>query len=102
MGYQVIFSGHSHRDLEQIVRFLAQKNTAAAERLGHALVDHALSLGAMPRIGAPVRERPAVRRIFHRPWFLIYYQVDEAAQAVEILSIWDVRKNPAGFTLPRS
>ena len=101
MGHKVIFSGQSNRDLGRIVGFLALKNPSAAGRLGNALVDHALLLGAMPRIGAPVRERPQVRRIFHRPWFLIYYQIDDASQVVEIIRFWDVRQNPAGFSLGR-
>ncbi len=99
MGHKVIFSAQSNLDLGQVVGFLAQKNPAAAERLGHALVDHALLLGVMPLIGAPVRERPQVRRIFHRPWFLLYYRVDDNARVVEIVRFWDVRQNPTGFSL---
>jgi len=99
MGHKVIFSAQSNRDLGQIVGFLAQKNPSAAERLGNALVDHALSLGAMPRVGAPVHERPQVRHLFHRPWFLIYYRIDDATRVVEIVRFWDVRQNPAGFSL---
>lgn len=99
MGYKVIFSTQSNRDLGQIVSFLAQKNQTAAGRLGHALVDRALSVGAMPHMGTPVRERAHVRRIIHRRWYLIYYQVDDASRIVEIVRIWDARQNPAGFRL---
>ena len=35
MGHRVILSAQADRDLEQIVRFLARKNQAAAERLGY-------------------------------------------------------------------
>ncbi len=38
MVYRVLLRARADRDLEQIVRFLAQKNAAAAERLGHALL----------------------------------------------------------------
>jgi plasmid stabilization system protein ParE len=99
MGHKVIFSAQSNRDLGQIVGFLAQKNVAAAERLGNALVDHALLLSAMPRVGAPLHDRQQVRRLFHRPWFLIYYRIDEVFRVVEIIRFWDVRQNPAGFSL---
>ena len=58
MDYRVILSPRADRDLEQAVRFLAQKNPAAAERLGHALLDDALSLARLPRRGVAVRERP--------------------------------------------
>jgi plasmid stabilization system protein ParE len=99
MGYQVIFSTQSNRDLGRVVSFLAQKNPAAAERLGHAIVNHALSLGMMPHVGTLVRERPGMRRIPHQPWFLIYYRADDARQVVEIARIWDARQNPSALSL---
>lgn len=100
MGYKVILAARANADLETIVRFLAQKNPAAAERLGHALLDEALSLTHLPNRGVAVRERPGYRRILHRPWFLIYYRIDEAKRLIEIARIWDGRQNPAIFRLP--
>jgi plasmid stabilization system protein ParE len=100
MGYRVILAAQADRDLEQIVRFLAQKNQAAAERLGHGLLDDALSLTHLPGRGLAVRGRPGYRRILHRPWFLLYYRVDEEQRLIEIARIWDARQNPADFALP--
>lgn len=100
MGYHVIFAAQADRDLERIVRFLAQKNQAAAERLGHALLDEALSLTHLPGRGVAVRDRPGYRRILHRPWFLIYYRIDEPQRMIDVARIWDARQNPAGFSLP--
>lgn len=100
MGYHVILSAQADRDLEQIVRFLAQKNPAAAEQLGHALLDDALSLTNFPRRGTPVHERGGYRRIVHQPWFLIYYRIDEAQRTIDVARIWDARQNPAIFSLP--
>jgi plasmid stabilization system protein ParE len=94
MGHAVVFSAQADRDLGKIVRFLAQNNPGAAERLGNALVDRALSLAAMPHIGPALRERPRVRRLVHKPWFVIYYRVDVGRQVVEIIRIWDGRQNP--------
>lgn len=99
MGYRVVFAAQADRDLEAVVRFLAQKNPAAAERLGYALVDDALTLANLPRRGSPVSIRPGYRRIFHRPWFLIFYRIDEAQQLVEVARIWDARQDPAEFAL---
>jgi plasmid stabilization system protein ParE len=99
MGYKVIFSTQANRDLGQIVCFLAQKNPAAAERLGYALLERAMSVATLPHLGAPVRQRSDIRRIVLRPWFLIYYRIDEKSQVVEIVRIWDGRQNPAGFGL---
>ncbi len=100
MGYHVILAAQADRDLERIVRFLAQKNPEAAERLGPALLDDALALTHLPGRGVPVRGRPGYRRILHRPWFLLYYRVDEAQRLIEVARIWDARRNPADFALP--
>jgi len=53
----------------------------------------------MPRRGAPVRRRPGMRKLSHR-YFLIFYQVNEARQWVEVVRIWDGRKDPAALHLP--
>lgn len=100
MGCKVVLAARANADLEMIVRFLAQKNPAAAERLGHALIDEALSLARLPHRGVAVRERPGYRRILRRPWFLIYYRIDESKRLIEIARIWDGRQNPISFRLP--
>lgn len=100
MGYHVILAAQADRDLEGIVRFLARKNAAAAERLGHALLDDAFSLAHLPARGVAVGDRPGYRRVLHRPWFLIYYRINEAQRLIEVARIWDARKNPAEFSLP--
>lgn len=99
MGYRVIFAAQADRDLEQIVRFLAQKNPVAAERLGNELIDDALTLAQLPRRGGVVRNRPAYRRIVHRPWFVIFYRVDEIRCLIEVARIWDARQDPAMLEL---
>jgi plasmid stabilization system protein ParE len=97
VGYQVTFAAQADRDLGSVVRFLAQKNPAAAEKLGYALIDETRSLANLPNRGMAVRKRPEYRRILHRPWFLIYYRVDEARQLVEVARIWDARQNRTHF-----
>jgi len=51
MDYTVDFATQTERDLFSITQFLAEKNPAAAQRLGDALIDTALSLGSLPRRG---------------------------------------------------
>ncbi len=77
-----------------IVRFQAQFNAAYAERLGNSLFDAAMSLATLPRRGMAVPERPGYRRIFHPKWYLIFYALNESAQTVSIVRIWDVRNDP--------
>ena len=99
MDWKVIFSAQASRDLGQVAAFLAQKNPEAAARLGHALVDRALALAQFPKRGVEVKARPGVRRIVHRPWFVIYYRVDETRGVVEIARFWDARQDPRGLRL---
>jgi plasmid stabilization system protein ParE len=101
MDYKVGLTEEARDDLAVAVRFIAVdgQNPEAALRLGIELLDAALSLSLFPRRGAPVRRRPGMRKLSHRYW-LIFYQVNEAEKRVEIVRIWDGRKNPAELRLP--
>jgi plasmid stabilization system protein ParE len=94
MVYRVVFTTRALQDLSEVVRFLARLSPAAAERLGYALLDDAMSLAILPHRGVAVLERPGYRRIFHRPRFLIFYRVDETTRSVTIVRIWDARNDP--------
>jgi toxin ParE1/3/4 len=101
MGYKVGLTDLARDDLGEAVRFIAieGENPDAALRMGHELLDAALSLAILPRRGSPVRRRPGMRKLSHRYW-LIFYQVNEAAQWVEVVRIWDGRKDPETLRLP--
>ncbi len=99
MGFQVGLTEQAQADLGAVVRFLAEKNPEAALRLGNEILDTALSLTLFPRRGTPVRRRPGVRKLTLRH-YLIFYQVNETAQWVEVVRIWDGRQNPASLRLP--
>jgi plasmid stabilization system protein ParE len=99
MGYQVGLTEEAQADLGAVVRFLAEKSPEAAERIGHELLDAVLTLTIFPRRGASVRRRPGLRKLTHRH-YLIFYQVNDAAQWVEVVRIWDGRQNPAALRLP--
>ena len=86
-------------DLGRVVAFLAQKSPAAAERIGLELVELIFSLELMPNRGAPVRRRPGLRKLAHRH-YLVIYRVREADELVEIVRVWDNRRNPAALRLP--
>ena len=99
MGYQVGLTEEAQADLGAVVRFLAEKNPEAAERIGHELLDAAQTLVLFPRRGSPVRRRPGMRKLTQRH-YLIFYQINESAQWVEVVRIWDGRQNPASLRLP--
>lgn len=56
------------------------------------------SLDHLPHRGTPVRKRPGLRKIAHRN-YLVIYRVNEAAFRVEIVRIWDNRRDPARLRL---
>lgn len=99
MGWQVAITDEADADLGNVVAFLAQKSPSAAERIGLELVDVIFSLDHLPNRGTPVKKRPALRKIAHRH-YLVIYRVNEAASRVEIVRIWDNRQDPARLRLP--
>ena len=99
MDYKVGLTDAAQADLGAIVEFLAEKSPEAAEKIGHELLDAALTLTFFPRRGTPVRRRPGLRKLSHR-YYLIFYQVNEAARWVEIVRLWDGRQAPAELHLP--
>lgn len=66
MGWRVALTDEAEADLESVVAFLAQRSPAAAERIGLELVDLSFSLDLLPHRGAPVKARPALRKLAHR------------------------------------
>ncbi len=99
MGFQVGLTEEAQADLGVVVRFLAEQNPEAAARIGNDILDAALSLTLFPRRGTPVRRRPGMRNLSLRH-YLIFYQVNEATQWVEVVRIWDGRRDPSSLRLP--
>lgn len=62
MGYKVGLTDLARDDLGATVRFIAVEgeNPEAALRMGHELLDAALSLAILPRRVSPVRRRPGM------------------------------------------
>lgn len=100
MDYKVVYSARIGQDLAAIVAFLADKNPAAARRLGHALLDAADALGLLPYRGPAMRGRPQLRKLSHPPHHVVIYRVNEPSRTVEILRLWDARQNPGNLHLP--
>ena len=87
MDFEVLIAASALKDLKEIVEFVAQDDAVAAERLGHKLLTHALSLSAMPERFAFHDRRRGIRKM-PAPPFLIYYTSDEPRRAVNILHFW--------------
>ncbi|HEY2341827.1 MAG TPA: type II toxin-antitoxin system RelE/ParE family toxin [Chthoniobacteraceae bacterium] len=87
MGWPVILTEQSRRDLEEIVRYIAHDDPSAAERLGLALVARAESLGKQPKIGIAVRGWERIRALLHGRYYVVY-RCDEIARRIEVLRFW--------------
>ena len=46
-----------------------------------------------------VAGRAEYRRILHKPWFLIYFRINESFQLIEVVRIWDARQDPTTLML---
>ena len=89
MDFKVFLSEDALSDLEGIVVYIAPHNPAAAEHMGHQLLDAALSLHTFPERGRMVPEfrRRELREIIFRSYRIIY-RVNETDQSVEIVRFW--------------
>jgi plasmid stabilization system protein ParE len=89
MGNQVFLSPEALTDLEGVVTYVAVHDPAAAERLGHELVDAAFTLANLPGRGRMVPEfqRPELREIIVQSYRVIY-RISHVDNAVEIVRFW--------------
>ena len=101
MGWRVALTHEAEADLGRVVAFLARKSPTAAERIGLELVALIFALDELPHRGAPVQRRPGLRKLAHRH-YLIIYRVNDTASLVEIIRIWDNRRDPQRLHLPRN
>jgi plasmid stabilization system protein ParE len=87
MAWEVVFSARSRNDLEQIVKYIARDDAAAAERFGSKLIAQAESLGDAPEIGPRLSQQPATR-FFPVGSYLILYRPDTKQRVVRVLRFW--------------
>ena len=89
MDCKVIISPRAIQDLGQIVRYISFDDPKAAERLGYALIDEALSLSTLPERGRLVPEFSdgITREIIHAPYRIVY-RVDHEKRVVSVSRFW--------------
>jgi len=74
MAYKIIFAPTAIARLEDIVRYIAADDPAAAKTFAMRLLERADLLSEFPELGTPYRKRKNVRRLRCDPYF-IYYRV---------------------------
>ena len=89
MAFKIIWSLQAREDLRDIVRFVAQHDSTAAESLGYALISRIDSLEQFPLLGRAVPElgNQDIREIISRPYRIIY-QVFDAARVIAVVRVW--------------
>ena len=99
MDYSVILSEVFSSDLGGIIAYLMKSaGPETAFRIGNELIDRALEIGESPFIGQPVKKRVGVRKVLlYR--YIIFYDVNEAQQTVEVLRVWHGARNPKSLRL---
>jgi plasmid stabilization system protein ParE len=96
MGYEVVWTDPALAAFETAVRYIADRNPAAAERVRIDLLDAVERLALLPYSGSAYdsdpggRTREVVCRVYR-----IFYRVDDMTRRVEILTVWHgARREP--------
>ena len=84
MACQIRYTQNALASLSEILDYSWDEYPSSTASFGDALFDHLDLLREFPYLGSLVPNRPGVRRLVHSP-ILIYYQVLDGAEAVEIL-----------------
>jgi plasmid stabilization system protein ParE len=96
MDFQVLYTEPSLTDLEEVLARSWELHPGTTERFGAALLNHVDLLKSFPRLGAPVRGYPGVRRLLHSPLH-VYYRTLPERRCIEVLHFWHTSRNPPRF-----
>lgn len=90
MDFKVFLSAQALIDLERIIVYITFDNAEAAERMGHQLLNAALSSTTFRRRGRMVPEfgRQEIREIVFRSYRIIY-RVNETLAFANRWAAWD-------------
>ncbi|MGC9451252.1 MAG: type II toxin-antitoxin system RelE/ParE family toxin [Oceanipulchritudo sp.] len=89
MDFKVIWSPSARADLRDIVTFIAEDNSVAAERFGTTLIEASKALGRFERKGRKVPEFGIedIRELIVPPYRMIY-RLEESKSVLEIIRLW--------------
>ncbi|MCC6628592.1 MAG: type II toxin-antitoxin system RelE/ParE family toxin [Chloroflexi bacterium] len=84
-------------DIERLIDFLHDKNSAAASRAAAAILDGAESLLTLPRRGRPLPDTTGRRELvvpFAGGAYVLHYMLDDD-ETIVILRVWHSREDRA-------
>jgi plasmid stabilization system protein ParE len=89
MDYEIVWTEPATEALEEITRYLAERNPDAAEKVANAITARVELLRSVPLLGTvyPRGAGPEVRTLAEGK-YRIFYRTNEEAKRVEVLLIW--------------
>jgi plasmid stabilization system protein ParE len=87
MDFRVHFQKRALKDLERLVRYIAQDDPITAERFGLGLVMAAEHRATAPESGTPYDTKRGLRSFPFGP-YRVYYRVLHEQKTLEVLKIW--------------
>jgi plasmid stabilization system protein ParE len=89
MDYQVVLSGSSRKDLQDIVRYISFDDSSRALRFGRFLIHHTKGLAQFPERGRVVPEfgEDAIREIIVRNYRIVY-RLNHDKRLIEVIRFW--------------
>jgi len=89
MAVKVIWADSALADLEQIVRYIAAEDRAAARRFGMTLISRVEETALFPRKGRIVPEENVemLREIILAPYRIIY-EIADGDRVLYVLRVW--------------
>lgn len=87
MAFKLLYLEDALADLEVVFNWSREKHPGSTDRFATDLFNHLELLTAFPHVGTPIQGEPNVRRLLHSPLY-VYYRVDEAREAIQILHLW--------------
>lgn len=93
MDFQILYTEPALTDLEEFFARSWEQHPGSTERFAAALLNHVDLLKSLPRLGAPVKGYPGVRRFLHSPLH-VYYRMLAERQRIEVLHFWHASRNP--------
>ena len=86
----LVWSDEAQSDLLAIVRYVAERNTVAAARLGHSIEQSTEQLPRHPYLFKTSERMPGCREIVAHPNYIVIYQV--RANQIRILRVLHARR----------
>ena len=86
----IVWANEARADLLDIVRYVAERNTVAATRLGHSIKQSTEQLPRHPYLFKTSERMPGCREIVAHPNYIVIYQV--CAKQIRILRVLHARR----------